>query len=140
VATWLERLLTWWDQKRFNHLVMEQFDDGVGNVQTSWPSGAPLADVLAWYDTRLAKAKTPYGVKMVLVALAPKGDTTPSWCRLTYRHDPPFHGDVRDELAAELARLLPSTEVTTVVYDFGAAIHAILERHPDFELQPRKHR
>jgi hypothetical protein len=139
VATWLERLLIWWDQMRFIHYVMEQFDNGVGISHTSWPAGAPLADVLIWYDMQLAEAKTPYGVKLVLVALAPTSDMSASWMQLVYR-DTPFHGHVRHELAAELARLLPSSKVATTVYDFGAAIHAILERHPNFELQLRRHR
>jgi hypothetical protein len=95
--------------------------------------------VLVWYDTQLAEAKTPYGVKLVLVALAPTSDISASWTQLVYR-DTPFHGHVRDELAAELARLLPSSKVATTVYDFGAAIHAILQRHGDFELQVRNHR
>jgi hypothetical protein len=123
---WLQQMRLWWQRRQLANMLLEQLRQGKGVTHTTWEAGTPIETVLAWYDDQVARARTPYG--MSALKLAVLGEAGPPLYEALLPRRSAWEAAQRDQLAAALAPLLAKQTITTAVASFGGALHTLLDK------------
>ena len=122
---WVQWLIRWWQCRQVLNAVVARLEQGAGVSETHWPQGTDAATVLGWFDAQLADARRPYGLQACIVAAAPL-DAPLATIQYVVGRSTPWHGSVRDTLAADIEPLLASSALKTATVALGSAAYAAL--------------